>query len=78
MNETGESFLADAALADDQDGRIDSSDASGEADQLLHDRAVHTETRFAIGSEPLEVWVLHRPLNDTSRHRTGSEAVFSC
>ena len=28
-----ESFLADAALADDQDGRIDSSDARGEADQ---------------------------------------------
>ena len=73
MNETSESFLAD-----DQDGRIDSSDARREADQLLHDRAVHTETGFAIGSEPLEVWVWHRPLNDTSRHRTESEAAFSC
>ena len=42
-----------------------------------HRRAVHTETDFAIGNGPLGVWVWHRPLNDTGRHRTGSEAVFS-
>ena len=76
MNVSGESLLADPTFPDNQDGRIDGGNLRRDGDELCHRRAVHTQSDFAIGIGPFGIWVLHRPLNDTGRHLTGSELVF--
>jgi hypothetical protein len=75
VDEPGETFLAYAALTDDQNVRIDFGDASSHADEPFHRGTVHTKTGFAVGAVPLEARALHVSLRWTGRHRAGSEAV---
>ena len=73
VDESGETFLAYAALTDDQNVRIDFGDARSHADELFHGGAdTHQDWIRGRRRAARECGVLHRPLNDTSRHRMGS------
>jgi hypothetical protein len=76
VDESGQTFLPDSALSNNQDCRVDDGDARRNSDEFFHRRAVHTKPDLAIGNRPFGIRVLHRPLNDTDRHLTGSELVF--
>ena len=48
VNVSGETFLANAALADDQNDRINFGHAQGDADQLAHRSAINTKPWLAL------------------------------
>jgi hypothetical protein len=75
VDESGETFLAYAAFAHDQNVRTDFGDASSHADEPFHRGAVHAKTAFAVGAVPLEARALHVPLRWSGRHRAWSDAV---
>jgi hypothetical protein len=53
VNEPCQAFFADAAFADDQDRRINFGNSRRDADDSLHRRTEHTETKFLLGTMPV-------------------------